>query len=147
MASTTSPNVKAMPACVMAPLLVSLITMAPVPAKTRANVPNASATYFYIENELPRGGGESKEEPALNPVSDGERRGQSCIFFESVLAKKVRADPNAAVTNHYLRSKKLLNFAQHFDEPIDLRGRIVKIKTRARGGLDAEPVHQRLIAV
>src|SRR5437867_11884758 len=28
-------------------------------------------------------------------VGDGERRGQSCIFFESVLAKKVRTDPDA----------------------------------------------------
>jgi len=29
----------------------------------------------------------------LYPVSDGGRRDQSCIFFESVLAKKVRTDP------------------------------------------------------
>src|SRR5260221_12947097 len=27
------------------------------------------------------------------PVSDGGRGGQSCIFFEFVLAKKVRTDP------------------------------------------------------
>ncbi len=33
------------------------------------------------------------------PVSDGGRWGQYCIFFESVLAKKVRTDPDAAVTN------------------------------------------------
>ena len=35
----------------------------------------------------------------MYPVSDGGRRGQSCIFFESVLAKKVRTDPDAAVTD------------------------------------------------
>jgi len=31
----------------------------------------------------------------LYPVSDGGRRGQHCIFFESVLAKKVKTDPEA----------------------------------------------------
>ena len=39
---------------------------------------------------------------ALYPVSDGARRGQSCIFFESVLAKKVRTDPAPAVTDPLL---------------------------------------------
>src|SRR6266403_3152326 len=32
------------------------------------------------------------------PVSAGGRRGQSCIVFESVLAKKVRTDPARAGT-------------------------------------------------
>src|SRR5882724_140412 len=64
MARTTSPNVKATPAWVMAPLVVSLIMMAPVPANTRANVPSASATYFFIEDDLTLCRGESKEEAA-----------------------------------------------------------------------------------
>ena len=33
----------------------------------------------------------------LHPVSNGGRRGQYCIFFESVLAKKVRTDPATTV--------------------------------------------------
>src|SRR5882672_5065003 len=45
----------------------------------------------------------------LYPDSDGGRRGQSCIFFESVLAKKMRTDP-APVTDPSL-------FAQVFNLP------------------------------
>src|SRR5437868_1547242 len=48
MARTMSPNVKAMPTWVTAPLLTSLITMAPVPVKTRAKVPRNSAISFLI---------------------------------------------------------------------------------------------------
>src|SRR5258706_8391697 len=40
---TMRPNVTAMPACVIAPLLTSLMTIAPVPAKTSAAVPKSSA--------------------------------------------------------------------------------------------------------
>src|SRR5438093_9331836 len=38
------------------------MTIAPVPAKTSANVPIPSATYFFIQDELTRGRGESKAE-------------------------------------------------------------------------------------
>src|SRR5205814_6784576 len=40
---------------------------------------------------------------APNPSVRAGRRGQSCTFFESVLAKKVRTDPAPAVTAHYFR--------------------------------------------
>src|SRR5437763_9164188 len=46
MARTTSPNVAAIPAWVTTPPWTSLTTIAPVPAKTRANVPTSSATTF-----------------------------------------------------------------------------------------------------
>src|SRR5262249_1295743 len=42
------PKVSAIPTCVMAPWLTSLIMIAPVPAKTRAKVPNISAQTFFI---------------------------------------------------------------------------------------------------
>ena len=40
----------------------------------------------------------AREFASTYPVSDGGRRGQSCIFFEPVLAKKV-GDPAPAVTD------------------------------------------------
>src|SRR5207244_7082258 len=40
----------------------------------------------------------SKPVPEAYPISDGGRRGHSGIFFESVLAKKVRTNPRACVT-------------------------------------------------
>src|SRR5215471_10496171 len=42
------PKVSAIPTWVMAPALTSLIMIAPVPAKTRAKVPNSSAQSFFI---------------------------------------------------------------------------------------------------
>src|SRR5205823_13487800 len=42
-------------------------------------------------------------------VSDSGRRGQSCIFFESVLAKKVRTDPDATPSlTHYGKTLALI---------------------------------------
>src|SRR5205823_12175166 len=46
-ARTIRPNVSATPTCVTTPPLVSLITIAPVPAKTRANVLRNSAADFF----------------------------------------------------------------------------------------------------
>src|SRR5262249_2675860 len=43
-----SPNVKAIPTWETAPPVTSLITIAPVPANTRAKVPNVSAASFRI---------------------------------------------------------------------------------------------------
>src|SRR4051812_48505251 len=48
MARTTSPNVRATPTWVTCPPLAALTTIAPVPANTRANVPNSSAASFLI---------------------------------------------------------------------------------------------------
>ena len=42
------PKVQAMPACVIAPPLSWLMTIAPVPQKTIKNVPINSAIYFFI---------------------------------------------------------------------------------------------------
>src|SRR5437016_3772388 len=46
-----------------------------------------------------------------------------------------------------LRLEKFLNFLKHFDEPINFRRRIVKIKTGARRRFNAEFFHERLIAM
>src|SRR5438552_507331 len=46
-ARTIRPKVSATPTCVTAPPVVSSITIAPVPAKTRANVPMNSAARFF----------------------------------------------------------------------------------------------------
>src|SRR5229473_2439397 len=40
------------------------------------------------------------------PVSDGGRRGQSCIFFESVLAKKLRTNPAPASLRSCVKNEK-----------------------------------------
>src|SRR6266571_3224678 len=40
----------------------------------------------------------------VHSVSDGRRWGQYCIFFESVLAKKVRTDPAPAVIDPLRRA-------------------------------------------
>src|SRR5262249_5161291 len=48
MAKTISPNVRAMPTWDTAPALISLMTMAPVPANTRQNVPRNSAPSLRI---------------------------------------------------------------------------------------------------
>src|SRR5262245_16777839 len=48
MASTTSPNTSATPTWVMVPPLVTFTTIAPVPAKTSANVPRNSAAAVFI---------------------------------------------------------------------------------------------------
>src|SRR3954462_3432897 len=45
-ARTIKPKVKAIPGCVTAPPLTWFMTIAPVPANTRKNVPSASAKYF-----------------------------------------------------------------------------------------------------
>src|SRR5713226_75689 len=45
---TISPKVTAMPTCETVPLLTSLTMMAPVPAKTRQNVPMNSEISFFI---------------------------------------------------------------------------------------------------
>src|SRR5262245_42697961 len=50
MASTTRPNVRAIPTWVMPPPLTSLMTMAPVPENTRANVPINSAMKDFMLN-------------------------------------------------------------------------------------------------
>src|SRR5947208_11221614 len=42
------PNVSAMPTCVTVPCVMSLMMIAPVPAKTRANVPTDSASSRLI---------------------------------------------------------------------------------------------------
>src|SRR5438309_9983107 len=64
MASTTRPNVKATPTCETPPWLVLSITIAPVPANTRANVPNASATSLRIVPSHPS---------HRRPVQDGQQ--------------------------------------------------------------------------
>src|SRR6266478_1772649 len=45
------------------------------------------------------------------PSEDGGRRGQYCIFFESVLAKKVRTDPAPAATHYIMKTVQKLEFA------------------------------------
>ncbi len=45
---TTRPNVKAIPTCLTFPPETSLIARAPVPAKTSAMVPIASAIYYFL---------------------------------------------------------------------------------------------------
>src|SRR6266481_250862 len=52
MASTTSPNVRAIPTWDTAPLATSLMMMAPVPANTRQNVPKNSAASFFMNGLL-----------------------------------------------------------------------------------------------
>src|SRR5438093_3803209 len=47
MAITTSPNVSEIPTCVMPPPVAALMTIAPVPAKTRAKVPTISASSLF----------------------------------------------------------------------------------------------------
>src|SRR5260370_36316092 len=44
-------------------------------------------------------------------------------------------------------AKKLLDFPQHFYETVNFFGRIVKVKTGAGRGFDAEFAHERLVAV
>src|SRR4051794_27403089 len=56
MAKTISPNVRAIPGCVTTPPLTWLITIAPVPAKTRKKVPNASAKYFLNSGFIAQAG-------------------------------------------------------------------------------------------
>jgi len=48
-ARMTRPKVTAMPGCVMTPPLTPLMMMAPVPAKTRANVPMDSEASFLMQ--------------------------------------------------------------------------------------------------
>src|SRR3954465_2792734 len=50
-ASTIRPNVSEIPTCVIAPPLTSLMTIAPVPANTRANVPTDSALSLFHRKE------------------------------------------------------------------------------------------------
>src|SRR5688572_7105916 len=58
MASTTRPNVSATPTWVTCPPLAALTTIAPVPAKTRANVPtNSAAILLPITPPPPPDGG------------------------------------------------------------------------------------------
>src|SRR5688572_13742128 len=47
----------------------------------------------------------------------------------------------------WLYAKKPLNFGNHSHEPIDFVGRIVKVKARARRGLDSKFSHERLVAM
>ena len=49
------PNVIAIPTCVTAPLVTSLITIDPVPAKTKANVPKTSAKNAFFTYSNPSG--------------------------------------------------------------------------------------------
>src|SRR5712691_4500853 len=51
------------------------------------------------------------------PVSEGGRRGQSCTFFESVLAKKVRTDPAPAVTDPLPATGLMAHHQYHHQAP------------------------------
>src|SRR5581483_6872488 len=64
MASTTRPKVRATPTCETAPPLCSLTMTAPVPAKTRQNVPMNSAAYFRMDDSF------QQERQRYHPTAD-----------------------------------------------------------------------------
>src|ERR1051325_3147152 len=65
----------------------------------------------------------------------------------SPVASAPPADIGARRQLYRSTAEKLLNLLHDLDEAIDLLRRVVKIKTRARGRLDAQLVHQRLVAM
>src|SRR5688572_3034244 len=99
MASTINPKVSATPTCVIAPWLVSLMMMAPVPAKTSANVPSNSAKHRFMGKHISDDNGETMEILSkLEVPAFLDRRWP--LSYARRMAKQPETDPTAQTPSH-----------------------------------------------